>query len=418
MLVITLAFIAFFGLVMAGLLSYAGATHLQQVNTERTAAADASAEGGAAFAAADAIRSGATCRPNDTGSLTMQGGDVVGYTVKTCNPGTSANQGLASDCILCLLSQAISPPAPPVFSQNNGNLQVNGPVAINGTGVSGGGTLTAVGSPPFIGCAASCIGSGFQPPSAMHTISAIADPLASLPAPAASGPCAQVTAVPQTLPPGVYCSIDWSQPGTYTLSGGTYVITGRFTVSGQASVVSGGGVVVYFTCGSGTSVVPCAAGGQAGGAFDASGGDLSSTNLAPQATGTYQGIVMMFDRNDTGSTATSCASRDVPTVALCLSGHGTTIGGTIYGRSAPVDVQGSARGAVITGQLVAASLAINVNGMNGAGLNLTGAPTSALCSVSDDSVTGTAGLSSSTGHVVVETSCNGGSGLVDFDYLP
>ncbi len=86
-LILALAFIAFFGLLISSVLGFGGVTALQHTHTETTAAKDGLAEGGAAFAAADAVISGLPCPLPGTktkGQLTMQSGDVANYTVEGC----------------------------------------------------------------------------------------------------------------------------------------------------------------------------------------------------------------------------------------------------------------------------------------------------------------------------------------------
>src|ERR1700686_2629661 len=114
-LILAIAFIAFFGVVVVSVLGLGDVTALQHVHTESTAASDSSAEGGAAYAAADAGRNpltdlSLTCAPGDRGQLTMQRKspqatpDSVGYTVNACNPGQTQSTGAGPgiNCLLCI----------------------------------------------------------------------------------------------------------------------------------------------------------------------------------------------------------------------------------------------------------------------------------------------------------------------------
>ena len=110
-LVMALAFIAFFAVVVIAVLNFADATGLQHVHTEKTASNDSLAEGGAAWAAADAKSDALACIPGDIGHVTMVGGDVASYQIEGCNPGNTG-QGLSgTPCVLCILNQTPIPPA-------------------------------------------------------------------------------------------------------------------------------------------------------------------------------------------------------------------------------------------------------------------------------------------------------------------
>ena len=92
-LILAIAFIAFFGLLTVAVLGYASATELQHVHTEATASNDSLAEGGAAWAAADAASPTYSCTSGGKGSLTMTGGAIVSYAVNSCNPGETGSGG-------------------------------------------------------------------------------------------------------------------------------------------------------------------------------------------------------------------------------------------------------------------------------------------------------------------------------------
>ncbi|TPI12523.1 hypothetical protein FJW06_17025 [Mesorhizobium sp. B4-1-3] len=112
------------------------------------------------------------------------------------------------------------------------------------------------------------------------------DPFASLPAPAASNPCQNISKgkQAQTLQPGTYCS-GMSLSGTVTLSPGVYVVQGNMKINGNA-VVSGSGVTI-FMAGSNTVFI---------------NGNAAVTLSAP-TSGTYSGVLFYGDRS--GSSASS-----------------------------------------------------------------------------------------------------------------
>lgn len=142
-LLMALAFVAFFGLTIASLLGVADLTGVQHVQTEATASRDSLAEGGGAYAAADAARTdiALSCAPNSTGMLTMQGGDQANYTVNTCSgSGGPGSGGPGSTCLLCILNIAgsASPTTPVLQAQcaqctGTALLTTGGDVYVNGT---------------------------------------------------------------------------------------------------------------------------------------------------------------------------------------------------------------------------------------------------------------------------------------------
>ena len=105
------------------------------------------------------------------------------------------------------------------------------------------------------------------------------DPLSSLTAPAVGTPQAFNAA---NITAGTYSSISLSGNGTYTFPAGTYVLDGgNFSCSGTPSI-RGTGVTFYFTNG---ATYNCT-------------GNVSVQLTAP-STGTYAGVLMYQDPNDT-----------------------------------------------------------------------------------------------------------------------
>ncbi len=457
-LILAIAFIAFFGLVVVSVLGVGSLTELQHVQTELTATSDSSAEGGAAYAAADAGRNqndlSLTCAPGDGGQLIMQPKpgatpDSVGYTVNACNPGQtqSTGGGPGINCLLCILNLSRSPTAPTAQVLNLLCAQCTGADVtttggddyINGS-VTSRSTLTAGPSDAHVRLlsgAGLCSGCS---PTPTYYAPAIADPLASLGAPSppvtnmpsgctswkAANGCTENLAGDEstTVKPGLWASLTVSGEAAVTMAPGTYVFTGLLSVSGnQASLSGPSGVAIFLTCpGYGPSGGLCAATGHTtGGSVNLSGNKAQATFSAP-TTGQYADIAVLADPHllDPGG-ATACESGE-GTCVYQTSGQGASVSGTIDLRSSGLSLQGNA-GDTITGRLIANSLFMSVSGRIGSGLSLSspGPPVSiSACGVFDNSVTGTTGGVSATGRAIIQSQCGDGSlsGVVAFNYAP
>jgi Flp pilus assembly protein TadG len=103
-----------------------------------------------------------------------------------------------------------------------------------------------------------------------------------------------------TLNPGVFGDVQTGggNGGRITLNPGIYIITGRFAPAAVNDVV-GSGVLLFFTCG--TPQVPraCNAGGEEGGYLADGGGGKMAFNATGHSGGTYGGLVIFADRNNT-----------------------------------------------------------------------------------------------------------------------
>lgn len=125
---------------------------------------------------------------------------------------------------------------------------------------------------------------------------AIADPLASLPAPSYSG-CNQTNyswsnlTPSQTISPGVYCGGIKITGGNVTLNPGTYILNGGgLEIEGANTTVSGTGVFFYNTA-NGYTAGPLLVSGQ------------PTVSLTSNTTGNYQGILFMQDHSVCPSTS-------------------------------------------------------------------------------------------------------------------
>jgi hypothetical protein len=428
-LIMALAFIAFFGVVIAAVLSYADSIDLQETHAAAAVATNAPVEGSALFAAVNAAYSSTGCTPNVSASLTMEGGAGVRYTTRNCDPSTSTTQDLGAECDLCLLNQPGQ-----ALSVDGGTLSVDGPVAIDG-GVAFGNTgmlASNGGSPRFIGCLQwsgrdGCASSASHFSPAPTKISQVADPLGTVTFPGippSRGPaCVQVSLggnQTETLDSSQpLCSVSVSGTATLKLSGGVYTIIGPFTVQDDATVTSSAGVLLYFTCAdfSGDHPWPCQSWNQPGGDLDLSGN--ASVSLSPIASGPGEepdDMVVYVDRNETQGS--SCDSGAV----LCVRDNATAaLKGSVYAASGGIDVEDSAAvtigSAAYPGEVVASWLTDGASG-KGSGLSLPEglAPASGFCSVYDDSL----GTASTAGQyaLVASAGCGDGAGLIDVNYAP
>src|SRR5207244_2717798 len=120
----------------------------------------------------------------------------------------------------------------------------------------------------------------------------------------------------RTILPGAYPSIEVAGTGSLTMSPGVYTIQGGgFKVSGQASV-TGTGVSIVNTTGSGGTVP----------AFNISG--QGSFNLTPTTSGMLAGILLY--------------QPSANTARISISGNGTLgMSGIVYAPSAQVNVSGN-----------------------------------------------------------------------------
>lgn len=271
--------------------------------------------------------------------------------------------GAAFPCGIYVLNPSA---ADALSSSGNGTAAVNGGcIQVNSTSpsaahVNGNAIVSSTGTNVGGGCVISGgAGAAFIPPCATGQPASI-DPLLQVPTPSGSLPPAQpgcVGAPPTctvnagtgsvTYAPGVYGGISLSGNSSValTLSPGTYIITGPMTGTGQAGLF-GTGVTLYFACPKATSPYyqPCTT-GQSGGSLSISGNN--DFNLSGPTSGSYQGIVIYYDRNNVAP--------------LDLAGNGGAAAtGTIYAKSANVTITGN--GSTYNSLIVSDKLTISGNG--------------------------------------------------------
>ena len=261
---------------------------------------------------------------------------------------------LVATCSLCVLSPSVSSA---LSLTGNGSVSVSGSIAVNSSGkpaatLTGNGKVTAtqIGGP---GAPAQfkVTGNGRFSPTPV-TESAVSDPLAALPeCPDTAFPPNPCSTTVQsnvaltgngsaTINPGIYQSISLTGNGKLILNPGVYVITGSLSVTGNGSI-SGSGVTLYFACSAYPN--PCGA-GQSGASFSLTGN--GTVNLSAPTSGHFQGVSIFVDRNNTATDT--------------LTGNGSTIGGTIYAKSANLTLTGN--GNMVIGRLIVNTLTLTGNG--------------------------------------------------------
>jgi len=180
--------------------------------------------------------------------------------------------------------------------------------------------------------------------------SAVADPLASVPAlnPALCGTTYTQYAAwdsggfgSSTIPPGVsgavacYPSISIHGSASVTMAAGSYLVSGPITVTNSGTLAANG-VFIYLSCNSGVGSPPpaiaCTSGsGQAGGSISITGS--SPVTITAPNSGTYQGLAIMADRFNTNANGN----------VLNLGGSGVlSITGTVYAASGKLNLSGAA----------------------------------------------------------------------------
>ena len=410
-LVLALAFIAFFGLTITALLKFADVTALEHIHAESTARVDASAEGGAALVSSDASRtdiaSSWKCDGTDTGTLTMADptNSKVSYTVPDCNPGnTTSTTSTGANCLLCVLNQTPVPPATtvsgatPVLSATcaagscsiaiktiGGDDYVMGSIVNNTTLTACSTAATCPGSAHIFqttksGVTKSCVCN----PSVSTYSGALPDPLSTIAAPVGSGQPVGCTGgswnatkgctfslsgkSSATINPGVYNSISVGGQAQVVMSPGVYVLTGSLSVSGQGVVcapgtisggvctpsTSSGGVVLYLTCvgsgASGKAYLPCPAAGATGGQAGFGGNGQIAVSATPCPAGE---IVPNCPGYDGVALLADPHLLDPGGVAACEGGSGTCL----------VEVAGN--GASINGSVDTRSGGLSISGNGG-----------------------------------------------------
>lgn len=281
--------------------------------------------------------------------------DASTTTTTSGSGGGSGGTGSYPTCAICLMRTS----GVDLTAGSGADLTLNGPLVVNsnsapavslGNNVLVSATLVTI---PSGGTVSYSVGATMTP--APTTSPAIADPLSTLAYPSLSGASTSYTAPAgsPSISPGIYSNINVSNGSSLTLNPGTYVVTGNLNVSGGS--VTGNGVTIFLACSA--YPTPCASGGANGGSVTLSSGSL---NLTAPTSGTYAGISIFGDRNNT---------------ATANVGNGTiSVGGTWYAIDMTIkDTHASDH--LGFGQLIVASMTFaNNDVLNFSGPSITGTP--------------------------------------------
>jgi hypothetical protein len=410
-LILALAFVAFFGLVTAAVLQLADAVEIQQSHGQSAANANAGAEGGMLFAAEAAIQQGSCMAATATGPITMAGTrDAASFTTTGCNPGTTADL-LADQCAVCVLG----PGGPGASLSVDGSLSVQGPIAVNGNISSTGPTVSRVQPstgfrPGFITCTGTACTGDLNPPARQLT----AGPSPTVTTPTFPMDCnnsVDDNSGNQTIPSGCYTSVILNCSQTFPVSPCQYSLDLPITVVGQFTIGTGSGPLTTVVTTPGSSGLL---------AFTQDGSLLihSDGDLTLQGSPSNGDVALYVDPFDTYG----------PSDVVRVAGGALSVSGTVDAPDASVNVFGgsdtgppgtldvSPNGAdPDSGRLIVGSLTIWQFGT----ASVTAVPPNpGYCWVYSDSVTVTTQGGSDSGQAVVESDCSGEAGtrIISINY--
>jgi len=219
--------------------------------------------------------------------------------------------GVAAPCALCAMSASTTG----VTLLNSSQLTITGgSLIVNSTAtpnidVRKFATLTA---PSIVEVVNTASNSGTIAPAPISG-SAVADPHPTAPAPSVAGSAVAYTAPAgsATISPGVYSQITVATGSALTLAAGVYVITGPVNLSRGS--ITGSGVMIYLACSGYPAICPPST---SGAALNFTGGTF---NLSPPTSGTYAGMTVFADRNNSAPIA-------LASTTLTVTGTWYTIG--------------------------------------------------------------------------------------------
>ncbi|MGH7903870.1 MAG: pilus assembly protein TadG-related protein [Candidatus Dormibacteraceae bacterium] len=265
---------------------------------------------------------------------------ILGIDSATVGATATATVAHGGGCVICVMD----PSASGVLNlANNAELDVvGGPIAVNSSSATAVtlGTNAILNDSSAIDIVGGYQAGGTYTPLPTTGTPAVADPFASAPVPVVTN---HPSCCGTTLDPGVYSTISIGNNASVTLNPGIYVITGGISLLNNSSL-TGHGVMIYLACSA--YPTPCTA-GQAGAALTAK--NNINLDLSAPSTGTYQGMVIFGDRNNTAgaSFGNNGQARFVGSVYL-LSGH--------------VDLANNSGGSATDSRIVAASVGMSNNG--------------------------------------------------------
>jgi len=236
-------------------------------------------------------------------------------------------------CVVCVLGSGVHDVQNGDVIVQGGDVSFNGSVTLNPNGsVTTDKRVTVQGG----------ASGGTYSPAPTTGQPAIADPLAFMPMPSTTG------LLPRTNPctdgPGIYGSFSFPN-ASCTLQPGLYVIAGssaQWTANGSAQV-TGIGVTLYFTCGSSSVPAACVTGGD-GATLDMSGS--ATFRIQAPTTPPLEGLAIVFDRDNNDTLR-----------VVGTAGNGIT--GTIYARSATLQMNGNGCTSSLDSMVVVKDLTMN-----------------------------------------------------------
>lgn len=257
-------------------------------------------------------------------------GGIVGYDglVIAASAEAAADRSTTMPaCVVCLLGPGPHDLQSGELTVSGGDTRINGHLWLNDDGlVQTAGTthvhLGAINRPDRV-----------SDPEA-YPSTPLADPLASLSMPdttslqarSAGSLCGSGAADG----PGRYGVVSLGDGGTCVLQPGLYVFTGPLSIDGTRGLDASAGVTLFFACGNSGTITSCASDSDPGRLSVTGSGDVdvaASTSATP-AGEAVQGLAIVFDRTNDAT--------------LFIGGGGAAsrgVSGTIYGRSATVDVR-------------------------------------------------------------------------------
>ena len=330
-LIFALAFLAFFGLVAASVLTFGSTVESQRASTERTAARDSVAEGSAQFALGDTR--GQPCGTVSSGTLqfpsTIQA-DKLTYGSVGCQHSSAGGIAPGSACVLCLLNSSPPSAGKEVLTTERG-LTVNGEVDANGS-ISGGVTATGPNARVGLLTGASC---GSCSPNATTLPTPFNDPLAgALPIPTGNPP-AQNCNAGGVICPGVYSNNITVTHGTLWMKTGVYIVDGQLTVGGN-------GLLTNADASSGSSTDSDFGGSKdsgSGGSIDAnSGATVTYTQRGRRSRGTLVDTSKIWTTNQwAGAIVTVTLSNSSSETAIVAGNSANTLTMTSRWSTTPSD---------------------------------------------------------------------------------
>jgi hypothetical protein len=416
-LVLAIAFLAFFGLIAAAVLTFASSTERQRGSTELTATNDSVADGAAQFALADTGVEG--CGIAGGGTMKFPAGDVVSYQAPggSCSSSTSTASG--QNCGLCVLNfEGVTTPLSVLKGSwlVPGEIDVNGSVSVVSICSGPAPCPPAKGRIGLHGSGAKCKTTCSPAPVALS--SPVIDPLANalpIPTPTASPPSASGNKI---ICPGTYKDLGATGSGQilflspYGKNGcaassapSLYIVTGSISIQGGGSLVASASTLYltqaasFSTAGNGDFSIDCGA--------TAVLSTCGATADTP-AAGRYAGVAIFVNPANAST--------------ISLQGNGNyTVAGTFEASHATITMGGNGGSQSFqSGRLIVSQLTGNGNG--GAGLGFSGnLANSTGCNYWNDTLSGTpASGMAQPAHVRFESACNsdGPSSIINFAYGP